>query len=166
MTDERYLLEPYSGKRRIFTGVFDRYGDCFDGDRGQTLLIQGIELDGEEVCSHCWVQQAENFWPLDVKKGERVQFTAVVLPYKKRSPLVQQDGTYGIIDYGLYRPTAIHLIERVHKETASPQREAAGASSDHKQACRKKLAIVQDVQALVDEVGGVDELRKLIDFLA
>jgi hypothetical protein len=165
MIERRIALEPYYGKRTTFRAIFDRFGECFDDDRGQTLLVQSLALDGgEEICSHTWIQQAENFLALDVRKGETVKFTAAVLSYKKRLPLVQEDGTSVVVEYGLYRPTGIQLIDRL-PATPQPYQIDTPDPTPPPATRRKNLAIIQDIIVLADEVGGMHELRKIMAFL-
>lgn len=164
MTERRTALEPYLGKRMTFIAIFDRFGECFEDDRGQTLLVQSLSFEsGEAICSHTWIQQAESFLPLDVRKGETAKFSAVVLSYKKRMPLVQEDGTCLVVEYGLYRPTGIQLIERLRDTAQCIQLDAQANPPPATR--RKNLAIIQDIISLAHEVGGMDELRKMMEFL-
>src|SRR5579859_8235290 len=97
----REALAQYHGKRIKVTGIFDRFG-CEGEASGQTVLIQDLHTDGTPLCDHCWVQKAENFLPLDLKRGDLGQFIAAVLSYKKQLRFVQEDGTSYRVEYSLY----------------------------------------------------------------
>lgn len=169
----RDYLKPYTGQRLAFSGVFDRFGNAFPDNRGQTVLLQNIQMDGTPVCDHCWVQQAENFVPADPMKGETIRFLAVVMPYRKLVPPGQHGGTYSYqSDYSLYRPTSVVLPERMAEPYPEPGPEVAldaiapaPALPLQKPVARRRLDIIRDVQMLANELGGVTELRKVIDVL-
>jgi hypothetical protein len=165
MEAERESLAPYCGKRICVTAVFDRFGGTFSGKRGQTLLVQAVELaeDGSLLCGHTWIQQADNFVPLGAKKGERVKFDAMVMSYKKRLPLVQSDGTYMVLEYGLSLPTKIELIDRKNEPKPAPAPPPLPEAPQKKG--RQKLEILQDLAALAKEAGGPAELRTMLAYL-
>ncbi len=87
--------------------------------------------------------------PLDARKGERVQFDAYVGQYKKWLPQVGPEGTNHRMEYGLYTPTAIKLIERADTEpkpvvTQAPPMAIAMIAAEAKPA-RNKLAILNEL---------------------
>jgi hypothetical protein len=53
-------IEDYHGKRITVTGIYGRYGVTTAS--GATVLIQSVDVDGESLLDHAWVQQAENFY--------------------------------------------------------------------------------------------------------
>lgn len=176
-------IEDYQGKRITVTGVFDRYG--MTTTSGTTALVHAVELEGEKLLDHAWVQQAENFFQYDMRRGERVQFSAVVLSYKKWLALVRKDGAKYEIRYGLQRPTEIILLERPGEEprrTANePSRlfpiqkvtelgpEESPYDEPAKRALpgtgRKRFEKIAKVQSLADELGGYAELQRLLNIL-
>jgi hypothetical protein len=65
-------------------------------------------MGGQVVCEHCHVQSADNFEAYDLRRGERVQFEAVVMSYRKTA----DDGVQLETDYSLWNPTNIRLLDR------------------------------------------------------
>lgn len=114
----REKLEPYRGKRIKVQGIFDKFGYRIhrDGARIITALIQAITHDGQDVATHCHVQYADNFEALELKHGEIVEFTAVVMEYKRRLANTNAEGVMVERDYGLYHPTEIRCIDRPERE--------------------------------------------------
>lgn len=112
MRDE---LADYRGKRITVIGCFDHFGHRVerDGRKVVTALFQGIEMsDGEFLCPHCHIQFADNMRAYDLQHGERVQFLAIVMSYKRRLPVCNKTGTMYEIDYALYHPTGIKPLNR------------------------------------------------------
>jgi hypothetical protein len=85
MSDTWEGLAPYRGKRITVRGLFDRFGWRQDRHgRNHTALIQALGLDdGTPLCEHVHVQHADQMQAYELVRGERVQFTAIVMSYPK-----------------------------------------------------------------------------------
>jgi hypothetical protein len=114
-----------------------------------------------------------------------VQFTAVVHSYKKWLPLVKEDGTNYEICYGLQLPNGIILLDRPEEKTRCEAtgpylllpnlkgKEAALEANTvvpppppaPRPKAKTRFENVTKVQGLADELGGYDELQRLLDFL-
>jgi hypothetical protein len=187
MASYRMDLEEYRGKRIIVTGVFDKFGNRYDhcGREVTTALIQAVEMDGRPIASHCHVQFADNFCPLDMTKGDRVSFEAIVMQYKRRLAVTNEDGLLVEADYGLYHPSKIRLLDRempsykamlrpdeieemeeqvevedkVEDVPAFPtQQETTPPPAD-------PLAKLAAVKQFAVDMGGWDSLQRMIDLL-
>src|SRR5690349_11236751 len=97
---EREALAPYLGKRITVTGIYDRCGEARDC---ATALIQCVEMDGERLAGHVWLQRAETLTNLDVRRGDRVEFSALVMSKRDK------DGRY--TDFSLVKPTTARLLD-------------------------------------------------------
>jgi hypothetical protein len=101
----RTNLAPYNGKRQLYRAVYSNMGN----KRTRNCLVQNVvHVDtGEEVASHAWIQDAENFDAVsDLRRGDEVEFLATAMCYKKhRGELVGF-----VIDWALHLPTAIRIV--------------------------------------------------------
>jgi hypothetical protein len=114
--EPRTYLEPWRGKSITVEGVFERWG--FRKDRQgeiKTALFQNVTHEGNVVCTHLHVQNAENLNAYDPRPGDRIRFTGDVLAYRKNLPTVRPDGVGVITQYGLWNPRGISVLNRVVK---------------------------------------------------
>lgn len=111
----REKLAGRRGQRISVIGCFDHFGYRYDGAGRKviTALFQAVETpEGEFLCEHCHVQYADTMRAYDLRHGERVQFVAAVMSYKRRLPNCKDDGTMYETDFTLYHPTGIKPLDR------------------------------------------------------
>lgn len=111
----REALEKLKGKRKRFSGTFDRYSlkTSFRGLPKQTLLLRDVENPaGDIVTDHLWFNLTKGFDALgDLYPGDVVAFDARVTPYEKGH--VNRDDDLREMDYKLSHPTKLRVIRRV-----------------------------------------------------
>jgi len=84
----RDKLKTKVGVRKIFTGIFEQYGFVKDkeGNVKSTILLTDIRSKGEPTTDHIWVEKTTEFEPIGVMaKGDKIMFSARVMPYKKKN---------------------------------------------------------------------------------
>ena len=72
--------------RSIFTGKFVKFGIKSDrkGNPVSTVLLSEIrDESGIYLCDHLWIEDAKDFYSLDLAAGDIVQFYGRVESYKK-----------------------------------------------------------------------------------
>lgn len=72
------------GVRKIFTGIFQRYGFYKDmkGDIKSTAVFSDIKVKGNVVADHAWLEVTDAFGAVTpMQKGEKIMFSAIVTPY-------------------------------------------------------------------------------------
>jgi hypothetical protein len=82
----RTLLKTRVGLRKIFTGVFVRYGFVRDpeGIVKSTAVLSNIKVKGIVVADHAWMEVTNDFREVGVlSKGDKIMFTARIKPYYK-----------------------------------------------------------------------------------
>jgi hypothetical protein len=169
----RHKLEPYLGKRITVTGIFACFVPKSRAKNGiANFLINAVEMDGEFVTSETWVQRADTIEAYGFKKGEKIQFSAVVQRYKRQG---------AFFDYGFTDPTGIKSLyenvslpslveeetmptsnrsgnERLNAssrpETAKPPAETPRASA---------VDLILDAKRLAERCGGWAALKRLCD---
>jgi len=148
-------LAEYRGARITVIGCFDHFGFRLDnGRRVETALFQAVETpEGEFLCEHCHVQFADTMRAYDLRHGEKVQFLATVMSYKRRLSNCNENGTMYEVDYGLYHPTGIKPLNR---EVFLPSlvNESAPVRADARMAVK---TIGHQLGACAEELEAVDE---------
>lgn len=85
----RIELRKYEFERRSFTAEFIKFGHAAN-NKITTVLLQDVKDEfGVIVASHMWLNRAKPFYDAKVVNGDVVQFTGLVMRYRK--------GTYGVI---------------------------------------------------------------------
>jgi hypothetical protein len=160
-------LAPYLGWRIRVVALFDCFGKDVDpGGRGKpfpTALVQDVEVDGEQVASHCWVQQCWNFQPLDLRNGDKIEFDAVVMRFRK---CAQESGA-SYDDYSLTDPTRAHFYGEPTpmKPIRRIEQDQAPVGPKHEEAKRsKKAQLLFDLEKLREDYGA-EEVKKALAYL-
>jgi len=121
----RENLKKINGKRKTFTGVFERFGtknNNFAGYQQKTVLLKNIKSrSGKEFfAEHVWFNYTKEFAKLNLKEGDKVMFDARVREYIKgyrgHREEVQWEKPIEK-DYKLSHPTKIKLIGRNNKKS-------------------------------------------------
>lgn len=80
----RNSLKPFEGFRYTYMAEFDRFGKVVvSGKEYKTVLLIDLKnIFGDYVCDHVWIREGKKFNKLNLNKGDKVQFTAVVKKYQ------------------------------------------------------------------------------------
>lgn len=108
MKKTREDLSKHIGHRKIYTGVFQRYGFIRrdDGQVDSTIVLKEIRLRGKTVADHAWFVMTDDFRELGpMSKGDKIMFRAKAKPYEK------EYGGKPILDIGLSNPTGIRRCQ-------------------------------------------------------
>jgi hypothetical protein len=110
----REKLKEICGVRARFRGRFQRFGEAVVRFRlngrlrskpVRTLVLTDLTDDRDRPLSdHLWFRVGKQFDALNLRPGDRVEFTATVEKYEKRRRDEYGDGYYIIEDYCLKRP--------------------------------------------------------------
>ena len=99
-------------ERHTFQGVFQSVGikSGFPGKMNRrylpTILFAPVSCDGEQMTDHLWCNYTKQFLQLGMLQvGDVIQFNARVNSYLKGYDPFNQE-----VDYGIERPTKIHLL--------------------------------------------------------
>ena len=82
----RDKLENLWQHRAVFTGRFVKFGIKADrkGSPVSTVLLSEIrDESGIYLCDHLWIEDAKDFYSLDLAAGDIIQFYGRVESYKK-----------------------------------------------------------------------------------
>jgi hypothetical protein len=94
------------GVRKIFTGIFERYG-CYKNASGSivsTAVFSDIKVKGVVVADHAWLEVTDAFGAVaPMQKGEKIMFSALVAPYTKNGEVWK--------DVGLKKPRDVKRCE-------------------------------------------------------
>jgi hypothetical protein len=85
----RLKLREYEYERHTFTAEFIRYGHAANNMLTTVLLNDVKDESGVVVASHIWLSKAKLFYDAKLTNGDVVQFTGLVMRYKK--------GSYGTV---------------------------------------------------------------------
>jgi len=104
------LKELYSDVDRIhtWTGIFSHLSYEHD-----STLIKHLRWEDKYV-EHSWVQRQEVFKVLNLKRGDRIQFNAIISPYLKSN---------GELDYGFSFISHVSLLERYEDKIKKREEE-------------------------------------------
>lgn len=94
------------GVRKIFTGIFERYGFYKDisGTIKSTAVFSDVKVKGIAVADHAWLEVTDAFAAVGTMvKGEKIMFSARVVPYTKRGEVWKE--------IGLKSPTKVKRCE-------------------------------------------------------
>ena len=153
----REYLIPFHGRRITVQGIFARFIKHSDI---QTALFQALEHNGEFLCSHSYVQHADTMLAYDLVFGEKVQFSATVIQYKKKT-----FGGYSL-DYSLTHPTSVITLDR---KVVLPSLILEGEQEDFiREEAQPKLSrtdLAGELERLAMEAGGYEQLQAALDFL-
>jgi len=94
------------GVRKIFTGIFQRYG-CYKDMGGtfkSTAVFSDIKVKGVVVADHAWLEVTDAFNAVTpMQNGEKIMFSALVAPYTKQGEVWK--------DIGLKKPRDVKRCE-------------------------------------------------------
>jgi hypothetical protein len=81
----REKLKEICGVRARFRGRFERFGERTSGGyvKRMALLSDITDSKGNEMCDHIWLNLTKAVKALELKPGDRIEFTARVRPYTK-----------------------------------------------------------------------------------
>jgi len=81
------------GNRKIFVGMFERYGfvNTATGRVVSTLLLVNVKSDGVVVTDHAWLTLPPDHGFEAFSRGDKVTFTARVVPYIRNCRERNQD---------------------------------------------------------------------------
>lgn len=120
----REKLQRINGKRKTFSGIFERFGTKtnFKGFPERTILLKDIKCATNEEISadHAWFNFTKEFSRLDLQEGDKIQFDARVKEYEKGYKGYDEDRQLERPiekDYKLSHPTRIGLVRRKHKKS-------------------------------------------------
>jgi hypothetical protein len=99
-------LREYEYERHCFTAEFIRYGHAANNAMTTVLLNDVKDERGCIVASHLWLNKAKPFYAARLINGDIVQFTGLVMRYKK--------GTYGMVtDFEICYPSNVKNISDI-----------------------------------------------------
>lgn len=99
----RVELRKYEFERHSFTAEFIRFGHAANNKITTVLLNDVKDEFGVIVASHLWLNRAKPFYDAKLVNGDVVQFTGLVLRYRK--------GTYGLTtDFTICFPSQVKNI--------------------------------------------------------
>ncbi len=151
----RENMKPFYGRRITVQGVFGHYGKY---NQVKTALFQALEHDGEFLCSHTYVQHADTMIAYDLRFGERVQFSAWVIQYRK-------NGKCGsVIDYGLTHPMSVKTLDRkvVLPSLIVDDEDLIWKSP---QARMNRTDLATALEKLAFDAGGYEQIQAALNFL-
>jgi hypothetical protein len=121
----REELKRIVGVRARFRGTFERYGSAIVrfSIRGRMrshpvktlILLDVTDARGNLLTDHLWFRCGKQFNELQLQRGDRVEFTATVERYVKRTRDEYDGGFYLEGDYCLKRPARMFKLG-VHDE--------------------------------------------------
>ncbi|HEX8177884.1 MAG TPA: hypothetical protein VF543_22535 [Pyrinomonadaceae bacterium] len=121
----REELKKIAGLRSRFRGTFSRFGSAvvrfrINGRRCSKEVVTLVLVDvtdsrGNLLTDHLWFKMGKQFEELELKPGDRVEFTARVDKYTKRRRDEYDGESYLVDDYCLKRPTKMVKLG-VHDE--------------------------------------------------
>lgn len=99
----RVELRKYEFERRSFTAEFIRFGRAANNKITTVLLNDVKDEFGVIVASHLWLNRAKQFYEARLNHGDVVEFTGLVMRYRK--------GAYGVItDFTICFPSNVKNI--------------------------------------------------------
>jgi hypothetical protein len=83
----------------VFTATIDRFGrrnlHRIDKDVVWTILLNNItDRDGNIVADHLWLNLNKEFDKLNIREGDRVEFSAKVIEYYKQNHRASKEKDY------------------------------------------------------------------------
>jgi hypothetical protein len=117
----REALKERNGKRGRFYGTVKRFGSkpAYKGPPIVTLLLAVVRDEaGTQVTDHLWFVVRKQLKDLNLKPGDKIEFTARVKEYVKgylgRREL--DDATPPSIDYKLSHPASVKKVGSMHAD--------------------------------------------------
>jgi hypothetical protein len=111
LADMRQQLKILDEQRRLFRGIFKKYGlkSGYKGASSETILLVSIRDDnGKMICDHLWFNMTAGFEKLgNLREGDIIQFEARVKQYRKGYVNRQAGIDQSSFDYKLSHPTKI-----------------------------------------------------------
>jgi hypothetical protein len=97
----RHGLAHYFNKRIVVRAMFS----CVDRRRFPKVnaLVHKVEINGNVICDHLYVQHAAAIDAMDFVMGEAIEFSGLVTQYKNKD---------GLVNYTLTCPTEVHSTDR------------------------------------------------------
>jgi hypothetical protein len=80
----REKLKAYIDKKRIFSGIVCKYGAIHENNKPTLLLMDIMDYKGDSVCDHVWIKVTKPVERAFLMFGDKIKFTAVVIPYEKK----------------------------------------------------------------------------------
>src|SRR5664280_832362 len=102
----RDILALLEGRKVAVAGTVEKFSTMrgYAGRHDRLMCVQNLgTAEGEPLTDHLWVRVGRRLKALDLRKGDRVAFTATVERYSRAA---------GGEDFGLVRPYQCRVLER------------------------------------------------------
>jgi hypothetical protein len=112
----RNELKKLNNLRRVFSATVDRFGrrniNRLNKDVVWTIVLKNItDKDGNLITDHLWLNLTKEFDKLNIREGDRVEFSARVVEYYK-----SKHGSSSEKDYKLDKLLSVKKIQHTDDE--------------------------------------------------
>jgi len=95
----RAELKKLNNLRRVFSATVDRFGrrnvNRLNKDVVWTIVLKNItDKDGNLITDHIWLNLSKEFDKLNLREGDRIEFSARVVEYYKKNYRAKSEKDY------------------------------------------------------------------------
>lgn len=82
----REALKPLQNIRFTYIATFEKFGiNIVSGRQYKTALLTNVKNSfGDYICDHLWIRDVKQLNKLNIKKGDKIMFSAIAKKYQHR----------------------------------------------------------------------------------